>query len=72
MPLTFNFYSLLQHTTLLFVSPVPLASAYRCAYSPVKFVFIDNHFCMGSGVHLFQAPFCVYALFIYVNLSQHK
>ena len=37
---------------------------YRCAHSPVKFVFIDHNFCVGSGVRLFQALFCAYATVI--------
>ena len=42
------------------MSPVPLASTYRCAYSPVKFVFVDNHFCVGSGVGPFLCVRTVY------------
>ena len=38
--------------------------AYRRAHSPIKFVLIDHNFCMGSGVGHFQAPFCVYTMFL--------
>lgn len=37
---------------------------YRCAHSPVMFVFRDHNFFMGSGACLFQALFCVYTSFI--------
>ncbi len=36
----------------------------RCANFPVKFVFINPTFCVGSGVHLFQGWFCMYTCFI--------
>ncbi len=35
--------------------------ACRCANFPVKFVFINPTFCVGSGVRLFQGRFCAYA-----------
>ncbi len=35
--------------------------ACRCANFPVKFVFINPTFCIGSGVRLFQGRFCAYA-----------
>lgn len=44
MPLTFNFYNLLQFTS--------------------QACFVDHNFYVGSGVSLFQAPLCAYAMFI--------
>ncbi len=38
--------------------------AYRCANFPIKFVFINPTFCVGSGVCLFQGRFCAYATVI--------
>lgn len=37
---------------------------YRCAHSPTKFGFIDPNLCVGSGLHLFHALFCVSATVI--------
>ncbi len=36
----------------------------RCTNFPVKFVFINPTFCVGSGVRLFQGRFCAYATVI--------
>ncbi len=38
--------------------------ACRCTNFPVKFVFINPRFCVGSGVRLFQGRFCAYAMVI--------
>lgn len=35
---------------------------HRCAHS--QLIFIDYNFCVGSGVRLFQAQFCAYAMLI--------
>ncbi len=41
-----------------------LRAACRCANFPVKFVFINPTFCVGSGVRLFQGRFCAYVTVI--------
>lgn len=38
----------------------------------LTFVFIVQKFCMGSGICLFQAPFCAYILFINDTLGVLK
>lgn len=37
---------------------------YRCGRSLIKFVFRNHAVCVGSGVLIFQAPFCVYTMVI--------
>ncbi len=74
MLLTFYFYNLvsIHHLTIYVVNFLYLQSVkmhgsefpYRCAHSPVTFVFIDPNFCAGSGLCLYQNPFCVYTMVI--------
>lgn len=41
-------------------------SEFRCrwAHSPIMFVLIDHKFSMETGVHCFQASFCLYTMVI--------
>ncbi len=38
--------------------------ACRCANFPVKFVFINPTFCLGSGIRLFRGRFCACAMVV--------
>lgn len=65
IPLLFSFYNLTAAFSPLTAKRAKAGvSVFRCTRFPVKFVFIDHSFCVGSDKCFLQARFPVNALFI--------